>query len=51
MTRYPKTGKGTKWTVRELKAITQDWRGDSLADSEGLTGEVRANNGNVVGAD
>jgi integrase len=47
MTRYPKTGKGTKWTVRELKAVTQDWRGDSLADSEGLTGEVRANNGNV----
>ena len=42
MTRYPKTGKGTKWTVRELKAVTQDWRGDSLADSEGLTGEVRA---------
>lgn len=41
MTRYPKTGKGTKWTVRELANIPSEWAGDTLNDSNGLTGEVR----------
>ena len=40
-TRYPKTGKGTKWTAKELAAIKQDWIGDRLSDGEGLIGEVR----------
>ena len=41
MTRYPKKGKGAKWTVKELQAIPSDWRGDTLSDGEGLTGDVR----------
>lgn len=41
MTRYPKTGKGTKWTVRELANIPPEWAGDTMNDSNGLTGEVR----------
>lgn len=41
MTRYPKSGRGRKWTVAELKAIGLPWRGDSLADSDGLVGTVR----------
>ncbi len=42
MTRYPKAGKGHKWTVRELNAIPPDWKGDTLSDGGGLVGEVRA---------
>lgn len=41
MTRYPKQGKGRKWTVAELKGITPTWRGDTVSDGEGLSGEVR----------
>jgi len=41
MTRYPKSGKGSKWTIKELDAIKQEWKGDTLSDSEGLSGEVR----------
>ena len=41
MTRYPKTGKGSKWTVKELAAIKPEWKGDTLSDGEGLSGEVR----------
>ncbi len=41
MTRYPKSGKGKKWTVKELQAITNGWAGDILSDGEGLRGEVR----------
>ena len=41
MTRYPKSGKGKKWTALELKAIAPAWRGDTLSDGGGLTGEVR----------
>ena len=48
MTRYPKAGKGTKWTIRELKAIPDEWNGDTLSDGEGLTGEVRATQGGSV---
>lgn len=41
MTRYPKSGRGRKWTVAELKAIPPDWRGDALRDGDGLVGAVR----------
>ena len=41
MTRYPKSGKGTKWTIKELAAIKPEWKGDTLSDGEGLSGEVR----------
>lgn len=41
MTRYPKGGKGKKWTIKELDAIAADWKGDTLNDSDGLSGEVR----------
>ena len=43
MTRYPKSGNGKKWTVNELKAVPSDWKGDTLADGTGLSGEVRLN--------
>ena len=47
-TRYPKSGKGTRWTNIELKSISADWKGDTLSDSAGLFGEVRvALNGQV----
>ena len=41
MTRYPKSGKGSKWTVKELAAIKPECKGDTLSDGEGLSGEVR----------
>lgn len=41
MTRYPKAGKGKKWTVKELSSIAPDWHNDTLSDGEGLFGEVR----------
>lgn len=41
LTRYPKQGKGRKWTVAELKAIPSTWKDDSLSDGDGLVGEVR----------
>ena len=41
MTRYPKQGKGRRWTVAELKAIPVAWKGDTLSDGDGLSGEVR----------
>lgn len=48
VTRYPKAGKGSKWTVKELAAVSPEWKGDSLSDSDGLVGEVRvANSGGV----
>lgn len=40
-TRYPKSGKGRPWTIRELQSISADWHGDTLSDGEGLSGEVR----------
>ena len=48
MTRYPASGKGNNWTVLELKAITALWKGDSVADGGGLTGEVRVSGGSHV---
>lgn len=48
MTRYPKAGKGNKWTVKELAAAKPEWKGDTLSDTDGLSGEVRiANSGSV----
>lgn len=41
MTRYPRSGKGRRWTILELKAIPVDWRGNSVSDGDGLVGEVR----------
>lgn len=41
MTRFPKSGRGRKWTVAELKALPRDWKGDALADGDGLVGVVR----------
>ena len=41
MTRYPSKGKGFKWTVKELESIHASWKGDTLNDSEGLSGDVR----------
>ena len=43
MTRYPKAGKGRRWTVKEIEAITPDWKGDTLSDGDGLSGEFRFN--------
>lgn len=41
MTRFPKSGRGRKWTVAELKVLPRDWKGDALADGDGLVGVVR----------
>jgi len=41
MTRYPRQGKGRKWTVKELEALPRDWKGDALSDGDGLVGEIR----------
>ena len=49
MTRYPSAGKGNKWTVLELKAMPIEWKGDTLNDSGGLSGDVRVNaNGDIT---
>lgn len=48
MHRYPTAGKGHSWTTLELKAIPTEWKGDTLSDSGGLTGEVRVTAGNKV---
>nr|MCU0943248.1 integrase arm-type DNA-binding domain-containing protein [Hydrogenophaga sp.] len=50
MTRYPKAGKGKKWTTLELKAMPPEWRGDTLSDGDGLIGEVRVANDQSVSA-
>jgi integrase len=47
MTRYPRGKKGSKWTVKELDAVKEEWKGDILNDSGGLSGEVRVNSGRV----
>ena len=41
MTRYPKSGKGHRWTVAELKALSPASAGDTLRDGDGLVGTVR----------
>lgn len=47
MTRYPRNQKGNKWTIKELDAIKAEWKGDTLNDSEGLSGDVRVNSDKV----
>ena len=47
MTRYPKGKKGSKWTVKELDGVKAEWKGDTLSDGGGLSGEVRVNSGTV----
>ena len=48
MTRYPKNGKGSRWTVAELKSIPASWQGDTIADGDGLSGEVRVSSGGAI---
>lgn len=48
MTRYPKSGKGTKWSVKELNALGSDCKGDTLSDGDGLFGDVRINRASVT---
>ena len=38
---YPKSGKGSKWTIKELGAIHASWKGEKISDGDGLTGEIR----------
>lgn len=45
MTRYPKSGRGRKWTVAELKAAPPEWRDNALRDGDGLVGIIRFNAG------
>lgn len=45
MTRYPKSGKGHRWTVAELRAVPSTWSGDTLPDGDGLVGTVRTPGG------
>lgn len=40
--------KNGKWTIKELQAIPKDWKGDSIADGDGLVGEVRVNSKSEV---
>ena len=48
MTRYPKSGKGNKWTIKELNAASSEWKGDTLNDTDGLSGDVRTtSSGNI----
>lgn len=48
MTRYPRSGKGRRWTILELKSITRAWHSDTLADGDGLIGEVRVTGDDTV---
>lgn len=47
MTRYPRGGKGGKWTIKELDAVKTEWKGDTLNDGGGLSGEVRVSSESV----
>jgi integrase len=47
MTRYPRGKRGNKWTIKELDAIKPEWKGDTLNDGDGLSGEVRVNSEKV----
>ena len=48
MTRYPKAGKGSKWTIKELAAVKPAWKDDTISDSDGLFGSVRVSSeGNI----
>ena len=39
--RYPKNGKGSQWTAKELESLPHEWKGDSLVDGGGLVGDIR----------
>ena len=47
MTRHPRGKKGGKWTIKELDAVKAEWKGDTLSDGGGLSGDVRVNSENV----
>lgn len=44
-TRYPKS---TKWTVKELTNIPAEWKGDTLSESDGLSGNVRVSSAGTL---
>jgi len=46
--RYPKGGKGSKWTIRELQSISDTWKNDTLSDGNGLTGAVRCSRDGAI---
>lgn len=46
--KYPKSGKGNKWTIAELKAIGPECKGETLSDGGGLNGEVMVLSGGTV---
>lgn len=48
MTRYPRQGQGRRWTVKELEAVPAAWKGDTLSDGDGLSGEVRLSGAGAV---
>lgn len=48
MTRYPRQGKGRRWTVKELEAVPATWKADTLSDGDGLSGEVRTSSDGKV---
>jgi integrase len=48
VTRYPRQGRGRRWTVKELEAVPAAWKGDTLSDGDGLSGEVRLSDGGAV---
>jgi integrase len=48
VTRYPRQGKGRRWTVKELESVPAGWKGDTLSDGDGLSGEVRLSDGGAV---
>jgi integrase len=48
VTRYPRQGKGRRWTVKELESVPSGWKGDTLSDGDGLSGEVRLSDGGAV---
>ena len=50
MMRYPKSGKGRRWTILELKAMPPAWKGDTISDGNGLIGEVRLASDGAVSA-
>jgi integrase len=37
-----------KWTVKELETIPVEWKGDTIADGDGLFGDVRVNSKDEV---
>ena len=43
MSRYPKDGKGSKWTSKELDSISPLWKNEIISDGGGLSGIVRVN--------